>query len=314
MLDFQTIAIFATVGASIFVGISVGASAVAPAFAPVTSSGYLSILKAALLAGIAAMVGAVVQGGRVTTTVGTNILGGEIILAQSFIILLVASILVIISVITDYPMPTAFTIVGAVIGSGLGFGNVISWSSVYVIVGYWLAIPFLSIAIGYSVSRILRKYIPIEETGKKFKYPLMLLGLFVAYTSGANSVGKAVGPLAPLNIPMITLLILGGVSILLGAWFLSPRIINAVSFDYSNIGPRRSAAALVTAALLAQVGVFIGVPISFNQAIIASIIGSGLVVGKTNVGTKKLTFTILAWIMAFFTAAGLTFLVGYIFF
>ena len=296
--------------ASIFTGASIGASAVPPAFGPVSSSGTSGILKSALVAGIAASVGAVVQGGRVTNTVGTGLLDGGIQELQAFSILLVASLLVIASVITKYPMPTAFTVVGSVVGSSFAFGNTIQWNGLYRVVGYWVLLPIPAVALGYGISYLLRRFIPKEDSKKYMKSILMGLGIFVAFTAGGNSVGKAVGPLVSLNISMKILLIIGGASILAGAWILSPRIINAVSFEYSNIGPRRSAAALGSAALLAQLGIFLGVPISFNEAIIASIIGSGLVVGRSNVGKKKLAYTGAAWIFAFFLSGFLTYLLG----
>ncbi|MBS3817021.1 MAG: inorganic phosphate transporter, partial [Candidatus Thermoplasmatota archaeon] len=123
-------------------------------------------------------------------------------------------------------------------------------------------------------------------------------------------VGLAVGPLQTLDYPMLFLLAIGGVAILVGAWILSPMIIDAVSFKYSNVGPRRSAAALGTAAILAQIGILFGIPISFNEAIIASIIGSGLVVGKSNVGKKKIAFTSIGWVTAIFIAVGSTYVLG----
>ncbi|MFW6064698.1 MAG: inorganic phosphate transporter [Candidatus Natronoplasma sp.] len=109
------------------------------------------------------------------------------------------------------------------------------------------------------------------------------------------------------------LLVLGGASILVGAWVLSPKIIEAVTFEYSNLGPRRSVSALATAAILAQIGVFIGVPISFGQAIIASIIGSGMVISGWSVGKRKIVLTSGAWILAIFVAIGLTYTLGNIF-
>ncbi len=295
--------------ASIFMGISIGSSAVPPAFGPVTSSGIIGILKSALLAGIAAFVGAVFQGGRVSETVGSGMIHGEVQMLQALVILVIASVLVIVSVMTKYPMPTAFTVVGAVIGTAFSFGSGPKWNVVNGIIGYWLAVPFLALGAGYGVSLLLQKYLP-EESKKGVQYLTLFMGLFVAYTAGANSVGKAVGPLLSLGYEMSMLLILGGISILVGAWLLSPRIIDAVSFEYSNLGPRRSISALSTSAILAQVGVFLGIPISFNQAIIGSTLGSGLVVGKTNVGKRKLGLTAGAWILAFFIAIGASYVLS----
>jgi len=97
---------------------------------------------------------------------------------------------------------------------------------------------------------------------------------------------------------------------LIGTWLYSPRIIRAISFDYSNIGPRRSIAALGTAAILAQIGIYFGIPISFNEAVIAAVIGSGLVEGKSNIDGKKIGYTVAGWVLAFFVATGLAFLTG----
>lgn len=298
---------FIAIIASMFMGLSIGASSVAPAFGPVNSSGSANVMRAALLAGIFALIGSVVQGQNVANTVGSGILNGELQLLQGAIILLVASTLVIISVITSYPMPTAFTVVGAVLGSAYGFGNSVMWSEVSGIFLYWLVVPFAALVISYIFARILRKYLPEEGAEKKIKYLLLISGSYMAYTAGAGSVGLAVGPLKSLGMSSQLLLWIGGLSILAGAWMYSPRIIRAVSFDYSNIGPRRSIAALFTASILAQIGIFYGVPISFNEAIIASVIGSGLVEGRSNTGGGKTVRTVAAWTGAFLLAGSITF-------
>ncbi len=294
---------------SIFMGISIGASSVPPAFAPVNISSSKG-LRLALLAGIMALIGAIIQGGNVTETIGSGILIGEIQVVQAAFILIVASILVIISVVTDYPMPTAFTVVGAVLGSSFSFGNRIVWSSAGKVITFWILTPLAAVVLGYIIAYILRKSLSKEDSIEKIRALLLLAGCYVAYTAGAASVGLAVGPLSELGPSMIYLLIIGGISILVGAWMYSPRIIHVVSYDYSNVGPRRSAAALLTSGLIAQIGIQFGIPVSFNLAIIASVIGSGLVVGIQNKNSKKITFTVLRWISAFFLAGILTFILG----
>lgn len=290
--------------ASVFMGISIGASTVASAFGPVNSARSANVLRSAFLAGIFALLGAILQGGNVTETVGSGIMQGEIQLIQAASILFIAALLVIISVLGDYPMPTAFTVIGAVIGSGLGFENAILWGSVGRIIGYWLIIPFLAVMLGYGISRVLRKYISRENSEREIRIALLVVGSYVSYSAGASAVGLAVGPLSSVGYSTMTLLVMGGISILMGTWLYSPRIIRAISFDYSNIGPRRSIAALGTAAILAQIGIYFGIPISFNEAVIASVIGSGLVEGKSNVDKKKIGYTVAGWILAFFLALG----------
>ncbi|MFB6159079.1 MAG: anion permease [Candidatus Nanohalobium sp.] len=296
--------------ASVFMGISIGSSTIASAYGPVNSAGAINVLRSAMLAGIMAFFGAITQGHHVTKTVGKGILQNPTTNMQASIILLTASILVIISVLTDYPMPTAFTVIGAVIGIGLTYQSGLKTATVAKIIGFWLAVPFLSLGISYQIAKILRKNLEKEGNKKKINALLLVSGSYVAYTAGASAVGLAIGPLTTLKISTNYLLILGATSILLGAWFYSPRIIRAISLDYSNIGPRRSIAALITAGALAQIGVLLGIPISFNEAIIASIIGSGLVEGKSSVDKEKILFTGFAWISAFIIAIITTFLLG----
>lgn len=298
--------------AAFFMGLSIGASSVAPAFAPVNSSSGSSVLRLALLAGIFAFLGSVIQGGNVTETVGSGILDESIGVLQAAAILIVGSSLVIVSVLTDYPMPTAFTVVGAVIGSGLGFGSKVIWSSIIEIVLFWVLTPFVSAALGFVFAKLLRSFVPKEGSERLINYLLLLSGSYVAYTAGAASVGLAVGPLGSLDYSTFGLLIFGGLAILLGSWVYSPRIIKTVSYDYSNIGPRRSVAALASSGLLAQVGIQLGVPVSFNLAIVSAVVGSGLVEGRENKGSKKILFTVGAWIGAFLLSIGLTWAAGLI--
>jgi phosphate/sulfate permease len=294
--------------ASAFMGISIGASSVAPAFGPVNSSGTANVLRSALLAGIFAFIGSVVQGANVSSTIGSGILGSELTVLQGAIVLFIGSALVIASVLTDYPMPTAFTLVGAVLGVGLGAGYSVSGPVISKILVYWVFIPVPAAFLGYSLAKILRKIVPEEGSERYIKALLIVSGCYMAYTAGAGSVGLAVGPLQSTGYSMGMLLLLGGGTILLGSWLYSPRIIRAVSVDYSNLGPRRSIAALLSASFLAQIGIFLGVPISFNEAIIASVIGSGMVEDKSNFDSRKISRTAGAWIGAFILAISVGFL------
>lgn len=294
--------------ASIFMGISIGASSVAPAFGPVNSSGTANVLRSALLAGIFAFLGSVFQGANVAGTIGSGLLGAEITVLQAVIVLFIGSGLVIASVLTDYPMPTAFTLVGAVLGVGLGFGYTVSGSVLSRVVLYWVLIPFPAAFLGFAIAKVLRRLLPDEGGERYIKGLLLVSGSYMAFTAGAGSVGLAVGPLQSTGYSMGSLLLLGGGAILLGSWLYSPRIIKAVSVDYSNLGPRRSIAALLSASFLAQIGIFLGVPISFNEAIIASVIGSGMVESRSNYDGRKIARTISAWVGTFALSITLAFL------
>ena len=66
-----------------------------------------------------------------------------------------------------------------------------------------------------------------------------------------------------------------------GAWTGSPKIIHAVARNYADLGLRRSIADLVGTSMLTQGALIIGIPISFNAAILAAVVGSGMATEKT---------------------------------
>jgi PiT family inorganic phosphate transporter len=98
-----------------------------------------------------------------------------------------------------------------------------------------------------------------------------VLGGLVAFSAGGSQVGLAIGPLLPLvdpfEIPLVAVLVGGGVGLLVGSWTGAPRMIKALSQDYSSLGPRRSIAALIPSFAIAQTAVFFGIPVSFDAVV-----------------------------------------------
>ncbi len=148
---------------------------------------------------------------------------------------------------------------------------------------------------------------------------LVGLGALVAFSSGGSQVGLATGPLEslfeteldPTAVPVLDpgtlLLVLGGAGILAGAWTGAPRLLQAVAREYSELGERRSIAALVPGFITAQAAITLGVPVSFNHIIISSVIGSGLVVGSGGVSRRKVGVTVAAWLATLVGAVGVGF-------
>lgn len=286
---------------ALFTAWVVGANSASPAFGPVTSSGAVNIFRAALLVGIAAFLGAVTQGGAVANTVNNGLVTGVTIdLLLAAIILLTASSLILGSIVFKYPMPTAFTVLGSVVGAGIGAGGVPNWGRIGFIGTFWLIIPVVGIAIGYVTARLLRRYVDKTERSKRLMHWIILvLGIYTAYTAGANQSGLVVGPLiGSFEVSVTALLLFGGAGMVLGAWTGSTRIIESVSREYSSLGPRRAIAALLSASLMAQAATLYGVPVSFNEAVISAVIGSGLATGTGGVSRSKIAWTVAAWLGA----------------
>ena len=136
---------------------------------------------------------------------------------------------------------------------------------------------------------------------------LVVLGSVVAFSSGGSQVGLATGPLenlygTELGLPGIVLLALGAAGILAGAWMGAPRLLQATSREYAQLGIRRSIAALVPGFVIAQVAIALGIPISFNNIIISGVIGGGLAGGSAGVSRRKIGVTLAFWLVTLVTS------------
>jgi PiT family inorganic phosphate transporter len=353
--------------ASLFMAWAIGAgSSGSTPFAAAVGANAISVMRAGFVVGLLGFAGAVLQGANVTEAVGTQLIGGVSLTATAAIVgLLTAAILVAIGVFTGYPIATAFTVTGAIVGVGLALGGDPAWAKYRQIGALWVFSPFVGGGIAYGTARLLRServperyaisvlgglvgalvatieftllapagetasiaaalgdQLPVgtavvtlacallvtavlfrglvtdpEATQRRF---LLSLGGLVAFSAGGSQVGLAIGPLVPLldevAVPLPAVLAGGGFGLLLGSWTGAPRMIKALAQDYSSLGPRRSIAALIPAFAIAQVAVAFGIPVSFNEIVVSTIIGSGYAAGGSGVSREKMLYTVLAWV------------------
>ncbi|AGB17689.1 phosphate/sulfate permease [Halovivax ruber XH-70] len=384
MVDIVTLGTFlVAAGASLFMAWSIGAgSSGSTPFAPAVGANAISVMRAGFLVGLLGISGAILQGQNVSEAMGRDLIAGvSLSPAAATLALSIAAALVAAGVFTGYPIATAFTATGSVIGVGLALGGDPAWAKYTEIGAMWILTPFVGGFAAYLIARSLRDE-PISErtlvallgvlvgvivaniefavlgegtaaasiaaaAGEPIPGPaavgpilvtvavavlwavpitigmradplrterrfLLVMGGLVAFSAGGSQVGLAVGPLVPLSedvgLPLVALLAGGGVGLLIGSWTGAPRMIKAISQDYSSLGPRRSIAALIPSFALAQAAVLFGIPVSFNEIVVSSIIGSGFAAaGSGGVSVRKIGFTILAWILSFLGALAVGF-------
>lgn len=373
--------------ASLFMAWSIGAgSSGSTPFAPAVGANAISVMRAGFLVGILGFSGAVLQGANISKSISKGLISGVTLSPSAVtIVLIIAGTLVAIGIFTGYPIATAFTTTGAVIGVGLAMGGDPMWPKYLEIAAMWILTPFVGGGLAYAIARALRghqsreKYVlvslsavvgaiisniefavlgtqnggasisitvaelvPFSKTlgaavgtlgmigfcagltavgfqnnpGRTQRRFLLGMGALVAFSAGGSQVGLAIGPLIPLSsslgIPLFALLIGGGFGLLVGSWTGAPRMIKAIAQDYSSLGPRRSIAALIPSFAIAQTAVILGIPISFNETIISSIIGAGYATsetGSSNVSRNKIVYTIFAWVLSFSCSFTISYLI-----
>jgi PiT family inorganic phosphate transporter len=370
--------------ASLFMAWSIGAgSSGSTPFAPAVGANAISVMRAGFVVGVLGLSGAVLQGANVTEAVGTELVVGSVLTATaSTVALIVAAALVAVGVFAGYPIATAFTVTGAVIGVGLANGGGLAIAKYQQIASLWILTPFVGGGIAFATARLLRNESVPErvavpalagvvgllvanirfavlggESGRSVaevaatttpsvavplvgvdlgvvamsvlfaiaayaavrreilldpargqRRFLLVLGGLVAFSAGGSQVGLAIGPLVPLldavAVPLPALLVGGGLGLLVGSWTGAPRMIKAISQDYSSLGPRRSIAAMIPSFAIAQTAVALGIPVSFNEIIVSAIIGSGYAAGGAGVSREKMAKTVLAWVGSLALAFG----------
>jgi len=376
--------------ASLFMAWVIGAgSSGATPYAPAVGANAISTMRAALLVGLFGFVGAVTQGGNVSEAIGSGLVGGiSLPIAGVILVLVLGAGLMAVGITTGYPIATAFTVTGAVIGVGLALGGSPVWPKYQQIAAVWVLTPFVGGGIAFTIASLLprpdvpeRYSIPVltglvgavlvnvqfsflgtgsaagtvrgvgqrvlavdglvsavgitglaalavaavvwwdvrrDERGG-LRRVLLALGSLVAFSAGGSQVGLAVGPLLPLldevgMVSTFTVLVGGGLGMLVGSWTGAPRMIKSLAQDYSSLGPRRSISALVPSFLIAQLAVLLGVPVSFNEIVVSAIIGSGAAVGGWEaVDARKIGVTVGAWAGSFTLSFALAYAIGLVF-
>ena len=152
--------------ASLFMAWSIGAgSSGSTPFAPAVGANAISVMRAGLIVGVLGLLGAVLQGANVTEAVGTELIGGVTLTAGAAIVALItAAVLVAIGVFAGYPIATAFTVTGAVVGVGIAMGGDPAWPKYAEILTLWVLTPFVGGGVAYVVARgLIGERLPQRE-------------------------------------------------------------------------------------------------------------------------------------------------------
>jgi len=158
--------------------IGAGSSGATP-FAPAVGANAISVLRAALLVGVLGLLGAALQGGNVSEAVGTGLIHGVSLPASGVILALtVGAGLMLVGIFTGYPIATAFTVTGAIVGVGLALGGDPAWAKYQQIVALWILTPPLGGGVAYALASVL----PREDIPEDVSVPILggIVGAVVA--------------------------------------------------------------------------------------------------------------------------------------
>lgn len=172
-MELSLVVLFVVAGlASLFMAWVIGAgSSGATPFAPAVGANVISTMRAAFVVGIFGFAGAVTQGANVSEAVGRGLVDGVTLQAGGVIlVLLIGAGLMAVGIRTGYPIATAFTVTGAVIGVGLGIGGTPAWSKYLQIGSIWILTPFVGGGIAYVIASTL----PRPDVPERWSIPVLV--------------------------------------------------------------------------------------------------------------------------------------------
>ena len=301
--------------AGAYVGWNIGANDTANCIGTSVGCGLISFRNAVILVSIFALLGAVLQGQHVMKTIGKGIVKADLNYLAVSVALICSGFFVTLATFFRIPTSTSQAIVGGVVGIGLAIGAEVNYSKFLVIAESWIICPIMVMALSFVLMRLLgwilrklsTKSLVLQQT---MGYLAILSACYVAYSMGANNAGNAVGPIANLGLvhPKLLLLI-GGLSIALGAATYGSKVANTVGKGIAPLDIPGAFVAQVSSAFGMHLFSMFGIPVSTSSAIIGAVVGVGLVKGAKAISKKTIVIILLGWVLTPTMAATTSFIV-----
>lgn len=314
-MDIYHLALIITV---IFFAMNMGGSGIAPSFASIYGARLISHKGAAALFTLFVILGALILGSRVTKTLSSGLLPGELFTPQvALIILLSAALGLFIANFLKVPQSTSWVTVFATFGAALHF-NSLNTATTLKMIGLWFVLPL----IGFFLTLLFFRgiYPPrsanfwFYEKIHSWKKPIQSLALvsscYVAFAIGANNVANAVGPLAGANLiaPLVGLILIAPL-FGLGGWAIKERTMKTIGKEIVPLGLITSSIVSFITASLLIVASFLGFPQSLVQLNALAIMAVGTVKHEHVLAAREeaVQKTFLVWLVAPVLAGGTAF-------
>ncbi|HMA76071.1 MAG TPA: inorganic phosphate transporter [Candidatus Krumholzibacteriaceae bacterium] len=311
----------------VFLGWSLGANDAANIFGTAVATKMIRFRTAAILSGVFVIIGAVISGAGASSTLGE--LGAVNKLAGAFIVALSAAVTVLWMTKAGLPVSTSQAIVGAIIGWNFFSHTPTDLTLLSKITGSWVFSPILSAIIAFILFHFVKRVIEnsrihLMRLDAYTRIGLIVVGIFGAYSLGANNIGNVMGvfinssPFKDITVSGLfrfssiqQLFLVGGIAVAFGVFTYSKRVMMTVGSGIFKLSPVTAfvvvLASSVTLFVFASQGLrniltslnlpaFPLVPISSSQAVVGAVMGISLAKGLKGMNFRKLGHIAIGWI------------------
>ncbi|MDX2446756.1 MAG: inorganic phosphate transporter [Desulfobacterales bacterium] len=290
-------------GASAYVGWNIGANDTANCIGTTVGCGLLSFRRAVLLVAVFVILGAMLQGHHVMHTIGKGIVKADLNYLSVCVALICSGFFVTLATFYRIPTSTSQAIVGGVVGIGLATGAEVDYSKLILIIESWILCPLLVLGLAFALMHLFRFVLNRFNTSSLISQHVLgwlaiISACYVAYSMGANNAGNAVGPVANLNIfPPRVLLLIGGVSIAVGAFTYGRKVADTVGKGITPLDIPSAFVAQISSAFGMHLFSMLGIPVSTSSAIVGAVVGVGLVKGAKAISKKTILTILIGWVL-----------------
>ena len=298
----------------VFLGWSLGANDAANVFGTAVSSSMVRYRTAVILTAIFVVIGALIEGMPGIRTLGS-------ITPQSintaFFVSLSAALTVTLMTVAEFPVSTSQAVVGGILGISL-LRREIEWRSVFKVVMCWVGTPtgaaLISFILYFLFSRLLINFhLHFLTYDRIVRRLLLLAGIYCAYALGANNVANVTGVFYRAGMmDASTALLVGGLSIALGALTYSKKVMYTVGLRIIPLDAFSALIAVLAEAITVHVYAIVGVPVSTSQAIVGAVVGIGFYKGVKTISINTVKRIFLAWFLTPVVGAVFSLILGLI--
>lgn len=283
----------------VFLGWSLGANDAANLFGSAVSSHMIRFWKAALLASLFVILGAVLEGGHgIETLQGLSPMDLEMAVLTS----VAAAVTVTGMTLFRLPVSTSQAVVGAIVGAGL-LQHQLHLEGLVKVAVCWVGTPLAGILFAVLIYELLRwayNRAPYNlfQMDQLVRIGLVIAGCYSAYALGSNNVANVTAVFVGAGrLDVFAATLVGGLSIAFGILTFSRGVMETVGKNLVALDPYCALVVVLSGALAVHVYTWVGVPVSSSQAVVGAVLGIGILKGTQTIRVKTLFSILLAWFL-----------------
>jgi len=287
---------------SLFIGWNIGANDAANCMGTSVGAGIISFRKAVILVGIFALLGAILQGDATIGTIGKGVIDPVGLPTSSIICgLLGASLLVTFFTKRGIPVSTTQAVIGSLAGIGFISQIHVNWNVISKLFLAWVFTPLIAAFFSYLAYHVLAHFFKNFRLGffeKNIYIAVIISGIFLSYTMGANNIGNAMGMIVSTKVMgIMTASVLGGIFLAIGSISFGKNVMKTVGVKITSLDSRMAFAVQMGSAITLYLLTAMAIPVSTSSAVVGGVAGVGLVKGIVAVNKGEVFRIVRGWFL-----------------